>query len=65
MNRDICWKCLQPWLSSNISQCGREECDGSKEMNNILQTCGTKTIGTVGGVPEIRMCNNCETLIQH
>ena len=44
--------------------CGNEFCDFSEkkvreEILEILQKCGKKTIGDVGGVPEYRACPAC------
>eukprot|EP01084_Bolivina_argentea_P246030 411826_1 len=34
-------------------------------FHSVLRNCGTKTIGSVSGVPEIRLCPECGTLITH
>lgn len=67
--RYFCWACAQAWKSSGNSQlhCGNHNCGVSfmQQTITVLRECGTKRIGSVMSVPEIRACPKCSMLITH
>lgn len=62
---EFCWCCLKPWNSSSTSACGNMGCHGKDPRIEFLETCRTKKIGKVSGVPIARVCVKCHALIQH
>ena len=60
----FCWICLGTW-HCNGSTCGNAACVLVDYRLGILATCGTRSIGTVTGVPNTRGCAQCGALIQH
>lgn len=61
---EFCWQCLMPWVGGGVS-CRNLECSGVDSRYKHLQTCDTKTIGQVSGVPSVRCCVECGMLINH
>lgn len=61
---EFCWICQKPWKGDKQS-CGNAGCTGKDSRMHHLQTCDTKTIGDVSGVPSVRCCVKCGTLINH
>jgi len=59
-----CWGCRREWRG-NAYTCGHSDCTWEKEQIQVLENCGTKTIGSVTGCPIIRACPGCATLIHH
>lgn len=62
---EFCWVCLRPWEEGNQRTCGNANCTGKDPRLQHLQRCQTKRIGKVEGVPTVRCCVKCGTLIQH
>ena len=60
---DFCWNCLKKW-----SECGgKPGCGQLKDLEELLQTCQTKSIekGVNVIVPVYRACPKCTTPINH
>ena len=62
---DFCWLCLQTWKNSKNEHCGNVSCGCKKDMVVILKNCPSIKIYEAEGVPSIRACPECNTLINH
>lgn len=63
---DFCWICMKQWKGGVPKGCGNFGCGSPEEQIQILASCKLKDIGSkIKGVPEIRACPACKTMINH
>jgi len=62
--KDWCWICFKTWINKKDNvKCGNEDCDVMGYCIESLENCDYKTINGIPNVPTLRLCPQCDGLV--